>query len=145
MYCVLHICVVFCIYVLCFYVCVVFCMFVLCCVLYVCVVFYKPYLTLLSGQVYHNVSKQNQGLQPLTDHCWLQVNNHSSWNMFSSAIFTEESVERIITTADGLVIGHLTVGLDSMLQTVQFPTSISNLDSGLANMDRDTLALQEEK
>ena len=61
--------------------------------------------------------------------------------MLSSAGLTEESVERIVSTADGLVTGHLTVGLDSMLQTVQFPATIPHLNSGLADMDRDTLAL----
>ena len=51
----------------------------------------------------------------LTHYSRFQVDKNSSWNVFSSACFTEESVERVISTANGLVTGHLTVGLDSML------------------------------
>lgn len=73
-------------------------------------------------------------MQP-TDHRWFQVDKYSSGNMFSSASFTEECVERIVTASNGLVAGHLTIGLNSMLQTVQFPTGITNLHSGLADMN----------
>ena len=76
-----------------------------------------------------------------TNNAWFQVNEHSSRDVLSSAGFTEESVEGIVSTADGLVTGHLTVGLDSMLQTVQFPTTVSNLNSGLANVDWNHLTL----
>ncbi len=61
--------------------------------------------------------------------------------MFASSSFTEEGVEGVISTSNGLVTGHLSIRLDSMLQTVQFPAGIANLDSGLANMDADTLTL----
>jgi hypothetical protein len=47
----------------------------------------------------------------------------------------EEGVEAVVAAADGFVRGHLTVGLDSMLQTVQLPTGVADLDSGLTNMD----------
>lgn len=79
-------------------------------------------------------------MQP-TDHRWFQVDKYSSGNMFSCASFTEESVERIVTASNGLVAGHLAIGLNSMLQTVQFPTGITNLHSGLANMNWNTLTL----
>jgi len=59
--------------------------------------------------------------------------------MFSSTSFAEESVERIVTASNGFVAGHLTVGLDSMLQTIEFPTRITDLATGLSNVDRDTL------
>jgi hypothetical protein len=47
----------------------------------------------------------------------------------------EESVERIITTADGFVRGHLAVRLDTVLQAVQLPAGITNLDTGLTDVD----------
>ncbi len=77
-----------------------------------------------------------------TNNCGLQIYKHGSWHMLASSCLTEESVERVIATADGLVTGHLTIWLYSVLQTVQFPACISNLDSGLTNMDADTLTLK---
>jgi hypothetical protein len=59
--------------------------------------------------------------------------------MFASAGLAEERIERVVPTTDGLVTGHLAVWLDSMLQTVQLPASIAHLDTGLTNMDADTL------
>lgn len=37
----------------------------------------------------------------------------------------EEGVEGVVTTADGLIRGHLTIGLDAMLQAVEFPASVT--------------------
>jgi hypothetical protein len=37
--------------------------------------------------------------------------------MFASTSLREESVERVIAAADGLVRRHLAIGLDTMLQT----------------------------
>jgi len=65
--------------------------------------------------------------------------------VFSRSSFAEERVEGIISSADGFVAWHLTIRLNSMLQAVQLPTSISNLNSGLANVDRNTLTLKELK
>jgi len=38
-----------------------------------------------------------------------------------------------------MVAWHLTIRLDAVLQTVQFPAGIARLDSGLADMDADAL------
>ena len=65
--------------------------------------------------------------------------------MFSSSGLAEKRVEGIVSSADGLVAGHLAIRLNSMLQAVQLPTSISNLNSGLANVDRNTFTLRQEK
>ena len=65
--------------------------------------------------------------------------------MFSGAGFAEKRVEGIIYHADSLVARHLTIRQNSMLQAVQLPTSISNLNSGLTNMNRDTLTLNKNK
>ena len=65
--------------------------------------------------------------------------------MFARACLTEESVEGVVTAADGHVGGHLTVGLDAMLQTVQLPACIADLHSGLTDVDGDTLTLRKKK
>jgi hypothetical protein len=62
--------------------------------------------------------------------------------MFSSSCLTEKGVEGVITTSYSLVAWHLTIRLDTMLQTVQLPAGITNLDTGLTNVDRDTLTLE---
>ena len=61
--------------------------------------------------------------------------------MLAGAGLAEEGVEWVIAAADGLVRGHLAVGLDAVLQAVQLPAGISDLDSCLSNVDGDTLAL----
>ena len=76
----------------------------------------------------------------LVNDSWLQVNEDSSWNVLSASGLGEEGLEGVIS--EGLVRGHAAIGLDSMLEAVELPTGVSNLDSGLADMDRDTLTLQ---
>ena len=77
----------------------------------------------------------------LTDNSGFQVYEDGTRNVFSRSSFAEKRVKGIITTADGFVARHLAIRLNSMLQAVQLPTSISNLNSGLANVDRNTLTL----
>jgi len=64
--------------------------------------------------------------------------------MLSRISFTEEGIEGVIATTDGFVRRHLTIRLDTMLQTVQFPTGVTDLDTGLADMDWDTFTLLKE-
>ena len=64
--------------------------------------------------------------------------------MFPRAGFAEKRVEGIISSADGFVARHLAIRLNSMLQAVQLPTSISNLNTRLTNMDGNTLALWKD-
>ena len=65
--------------------------------------------------------------------------------MFSPTSLTEEGVEGVVTAADGFVTWHLTVRLDAMLQTVQLPAAIADLDTSLTYMDTDTLTLKQYK
>ena len=65
--------------------------------------------------------------------------------MLSGASLAEEGVEGVVAAADGLVGGHLTVGLDAMLQAVQLPAGIAHLDPGLSHVDGDALTLQTER
>lgn len=46
-------------------------------------------------------------------------------------------------TSDRLLAGHLSVRLDAVLQTIELPAGVPHLDTSLANMDRDALALEE--
>jgi len=70
---------------------------------------------------------------------WLQVDKDSTGNVFARASFREESVERVITTTNRFVRGHLTIGLYTMFKAVEFPASVTNLNTSLTNMDGDTL------
>ena len=65
--------------------------------------------------------------------------------MFSSPCLTEEGIEGIITTPNGFITWHLTIGLDTVLQAVQLPACITDLDTSLTNMDRDTFTLEKER
>ena len=81
----------------------------------------------------------------LTNNSWLQVNEHGARNVFSCSSLAEKRVEGIVSSADSLVARHCAIRLNSMLQAVQLPTSISNLNSGLANVDRDTFTLWSKR
>ena len=81
----------------------------------------------------------------LTDDSWLQVHKDSSGNMFASSSLTEEGVEGVVSSSNGLVAGHLTVRLDAVLQAVQLPACIAHLGTGLADMHRNTLTLWREE
>jgi len=76
----------------------------------------------------------------LIDYCWFQINKDSPWDVFASTSLAEEGVEGIVTTSDGLVRRHLTIRLDSVFQTVQFPAGITDLDSGLSDVDGNTFS-----
>jgi hypothetical protein len=73
---------------------------------------------------------------------WLQVDEDGTRHVLAGSSLAEEGVERVIASSNGLAARHLTVRLDTVLQTVQFPAGIAHLDSGLADMDADALKLQ---
>jgi len=79
----------------------------------------------------------------LINNSWLKINEDGSWHVLASSGLAEEGVERIITTSDGLVRGHLTIWLDTVLQAVQLPAGVTNLATGLSNVDRDTFSHDE--
>lgn len=80
----------------------------------------------------------------LTNYCGFQINEDSSRYVFASSSFTEEGVKTVVSSAQNFVGRHLTIRLNSMLQAVEFPTGVSNLDSGLTNVDRDTFTLEKK-
>lgn len=64
--------------------------------------------------------------------------------MLSSPSLTEEGAERIVSPSNSPVLWHLSIRLDSMLQTVKLPASIAHLDASLTDVDGYTLTLWEE-
>ena len=63
--------------------------------------------------------------------------------MLPSPGLGEEGVERVVPCTDRLVGGHLTIRLNSMLQTIEFPAGVANLTPGLTDVDGDALTLKQ--
>jgi hypothetical protein len=76
----------------------------------------------------------------LVDDSRLQVQKHRSWHIFASASLRKESTEGIIAASYSFVAGHLAIGLDAVLQTEKFPTSVSDLNTSLTNVDGNNLS-----
>jgi hypothetical protein len=76
---------------------------------------------------------------------WFQIEEDASWDVFTSTSLREEGVESIITTTDGLIGWHLTVWLDTVLKAEEFPAGVTNLDTGLSDVDRDNFSHDVEK
>jgi len=76
----------------------------------------------------------------LIDNGGLKIEEDGTGYVLSSSGLREEGVESVITTSDGLVRRHLTIRLDSMLQAVQLPASVTNLATGLSQMYGDALS-----
>merc|ERR1711968_187093 len=76
----------------------------------------------------------------LIDHGGLEVEEDGARHVLASASLGEEGVERVVTTADGLVGGHLAIRLDTVLEAVKLPATVTDLATALADVDRDTLA-----
>ena len=85
--------------------------------------------------------------------------------MFACSGLREKSVERVVSGSDGFVrrhlqrktfnklpaeddhssravSAHLAIGLDAVLEAVELPAGVTNLDAGLADVDRDALTLK---
>jgi len=69
------------------------------------------------------------------DNSWFKIKEDSSWNMLTGTGFGEEGVEGIISTTDRFIGRHLTIWLDTVLKAEEFPTGITDLNTGLTNMD----------
>lgn len=48
---------------------------------------------------------------------------------------SEKDVQRIISLTEGLIILHLAIQLNAMLETEQLPTCVANLDACLSQVD----------
>jgi hypothetical protein len=68
---------------------------------------------------------------------WLEVNKDSTRNMLASTSLREEGVESVVFRTDGLVIRDLSIRLNTVLEAEEFPAGITDLDTGLTNMNGD--------
>ena len=47
-------------------------------------------------------------------------------------------VEGVVSAPNGLIAGHLTIGLNAMFQAEELPAGVANLDSALGVSDTQT-------
>jgi len=69
---------------------------------------------------------------------WLQINEDGTGHVLAGAGLGEKGVEGIITATDSLVGGHLTIRLDTMLEAEKLPAGVTNLDTGLTDVDAES-------
>ena len=67
-----------------------------------------------------------------------QIDKDGARDVLSGGGLTEEGVVRVVGNSGGGVGGHVTIGGDAVLQAVKFPAVVTDLDTGLTEMDRDT-------
>jgi len=71
----------------------------------------------------------------LIDDGGLEIEEDSAGDVLASTSLGEEGVESIIATTDGLIGGHLTVRLDTVLEAEELPAGVTDLDTGLTDVD----------
>ena len=71
----------------------------------------------------------------LIDNGGLEIEEDSAGNVLASTSLGEEGVESIVATTDGLVGRHLTVWLDTVLEAEELPAGVTDLDTGLTDVD----------
>jgi len=95
----------------------------------------------LSGDELFGVEELSVGTgSDFIDNGGFQIEEDGSGDVLTSSGFGEESVESIITSSDGLVRGHLTVGLDTVFKAEEFPAGVTDLDTSLTDMDRNNFS-----
>ena len=76
----------------------------------------------------------------LINNSGFEIEEDSSWDVFSSTSFREEGVEGIITTTNSFVRWHLTIRLNSVFKTEKFPAGVTDLNTSLTNVNGDNLS-----
>ena len=71
----------------------------------------------------------------LIDDGWLEIEEDSAGNVLASTSIGEEGVKSVVTTTDSLIGWHLTVRLDTMLEAEELPAGVTDLDTGLTDVD----------
>jgi hypothetical protein len=66
---------------------------------------------------------------------WLKIKENGSWYVLAGTGFREEGVEGIVATSNSLVRWHLTVWLNTVLKAEELPACVTDLDTGLTNVD----------
>jgi len=59
--------------------------------------------------------------------------------MLAGASLREERIEGIVTAANRLITGHLSIWLDAVLEAEELPARIANLDTSLSEMKAEDL------
>jgi hypothetical protein len=71
---------------------------------------------------------------------WFKIKENRSWDVFTGTGFREKGVESIITSSNGFVRWHLSVRLDTVFKTEEFPTGVTDLDTTLSNVNTNTFS-----
>jgi len=71
----------------------------------------------------------------LIDDGGLEIEEDSAGDVLASTSLGEEGVESVVTTTDGLVGWHLTVWLNTVLEAEELPAGVTDLDTGLTDVD----------
>lgn len=69
------------------------------------------------------------------DNGGFEIEEDGSGHVLASTSLREEGVESIITTTDGLIGGHLTIRLDTVFKTEEFPAGVTDLDTTLTDVN----------
>mmetsp|Transcript_15830 Transcript_15830/g.51540 ORF Transcript_15830/g.51540 Transcript_15830/m.51540 type:complete len:418 (+) Transcript_15830:301-1554(+) len=70
----------------------------------------------------------------------LEVDVDRAGHVLAGARLREEGVEGVVAAADGLVRGHLAVGLNAVLEAEELPAGVAALNAALADVDANALA-----
>ena len=71
----------------------------------------------------------------LIDDGGLEIEEDSAGDVLASTSLGEEGVESVVTATDGLIGRHLTVRLDTVLEAEELPAGVTDLDTGLTDVD----------
>ncbi|EPY42742.1 hypothetical protein AGDE_00997 [Angomonas deanei] len=69
----------------------------------------------------------------------LEIEEDRAGDVLASTSFAEKGVEGVILDTNGLVGRHRAVGLNAVLKAKQLPASVTNLATGLADVNADSL------
>jgi len=90
----------------------------------------------LSGDELLGVEELSVGSgSDLIDNGGLEIEEDASGDVLTGTSLGEEGVESIITSTDGFVGRHLTIRLDTVLEAEELPAGVTNLDTGLSDVD----------
>lgn len=76
----------------------------------------------------------------LIDDGGFEIEEDATRDVLSGSSLREESIEGIITATNSLIGGHLSVRLYSVLETEEFPASVTDLNTSLTNVNGDYLS-----
>lgn len=73
-------------------------------------------------------------------HSGLQIHVDRPGNVLARGSLAEEGVERVVRHTHRCVTGHHAIGVNAVLQAVQFPARVTGLDTSLSQVNRDDFA-----